>query len=186
MNLFDPVGALANPAFTAWFQSIMNDVSRILLDRLNQLIAGIPMCMLVSVHANGQLHSRPMATQAISDDGFLWFFTSAQSSKVDEIRNDREVNVAYSDHANLRFVSVAGTCELVRNHSISERLWRDEYKRWFPEGLDDPDLILLKVTINAVEYWDVHANRMRPLDAVHETVQVRDERKVAVDDRSVA
>ncbi|ABF42049.1 pyridoxamine 5'-phosphate oxidase-related, FMN-binding protein [Candidatus Koribacter versatilis Ellin345] len=158
----------------------------ILIDRLNELIADIQMCMLVSVHANGQLHSRPMATQAVSDDGFLWFFTSAHSSKADEIRNNREVNVAYSDLTNMRFVSVAGTCELVRNRPTSERLWRDEYKRWFPMGLDDPELILLKVTINAVEYWDVQANRMRELTAINETVQLRDDRTVATDDRSVA
>ena len=156
------------------------------IDRLNELIAGIQMCMFVSVHANGQLHSRPMATQAVSDDGFLWFFTSAHSSKVDEIRNDREVNIAYADISNMRFVSVAGTCELIRSRTVSERLWRDEYKRWFPLGLEDPELILLKVTINAVEYWDVQANRMRELTAVNETVQVRDDRAVATDDRSVA
>ena len=158
----------------------------ILIDPLNELIAGIDFCMMCTLHANGQLHSRPMATQAISDDGFLWFFTAAHSSKVDEIRNDHQVNIAYSDPASMRFVSVAGACELVRSRPIAEQFWRDDYKRWFPLGLDDPELILLKVTVNAVEYWDVKENRMRLLDADHATVQVRNDRKITTHGREVA
>ncbi len=158
----------------------------VVIERLNELIAGIDICMLASVHPNGQIHTRPMATQAISDDGCLWFFTSAHSSKVDEIRNMREVNVAYSDPSAMRFVSVAGNCELVRSRPIAERLWRNDYKRWFPRGLDDPELILLKVTIDAVEYWDVQSNRMRPFEPAHETIQVRDDRTVNKNAREVA
>jgi general stress protein 26 len=33
-------------------------------------------------------------------------------------------------------------------------LWTPEIKHWFPNGLDDPDLTLLKVDIVEVEYWD--------------------------------
>lgn len=148
--------------------------------KLNELITGIEFAMLTSVHAAGQLHSRPMATQAATDDGFLWFFSPQHSSKIDEIRNDHQVNVSYADPANMRFVSVSGACELVRNRSIAAEFWRDEYKRWFPRGIDDPDLILIKVTINSAEYWDVKAGRMRELEGdakvQHETVVLSDPR----------
>jgi general stress protein 26 len=154
----------------------------IIVEKLNELIAGIQIAMLTTLHPNSQMHSRPMATQAVTDDGFLWFFTALHSSKTDEIRNLNQVNLAYSDPVNMRFVSVSGTCELVRNRAVAAELWRHEYSRWFPRGLDDPDLILLKVTINGVEYWDVKAGRMRTIDefdAEHGTIQLRDERTVA-------
>ena len=147
-----------------------------LIEKLNELIAHIEIAMLTTVHANNQLHSRPMATQAISEDGFLYFFARQHSSKVDEIRNDREVNVAYSDPANMRFVSVSGACELVRSHPLAESLWKQELKHWFPQGIDDPDLILLRITINSAEYWDTNTGRMRPLEPEHNTVVLRDER----------
>ena len=152
-----------------------------IIEKLNELIAGIEIAMLTTVHANSQLHSRPMATQAVTDDGFLWFFAQQHSSKIDEIRNVHQVNVAYADPTHMRFVSVSGTCELVRSRPIATELWRDEYLRWFPRGVEDPDLILLKVTINAAEYWDVKAGRMRVLenDAVvadHASVVGRGER----------
>lgn len=150
-----------------------------MMERLNQLIAGIQFAMLTSVHPNGQLHSRPMATQVATDDGFLWFFSAQHSSKIDEIRHDHQVNIAYADPANMRFVSVCGTCELVRNRAIAEELWLPEYSRYFPGGVEDPDLILLKVTINSAEYWDAEARSMRPLNgelAQNETVVLRDQR----------
>jgi general stress protein 26 len=145
------------------------------IEKLNDLIAGIEIAMLTTVHSNNQLQSRPMATQAIAGDGFLWFFAAQHSSKIDGIRNDNEVNVAYSDPVNMRFVSVSGTCELVRDRSIASDLWKPEYKRWFPRGVEDPDLILLKVTIHNVEYWDAQAGHMRPLESENQTVVLRDE-----------
>ena len=34
---------------------------------------------------------------------------------------------------------------------------------WFPEGVDDPHLALVKVTIEAAEYWDAELGKMRQL-----------------------
>jgi general stress protein 26 len=33
-------------------------------------------------------------------------------------------------------------------------LWNPIYKAWFPEGLDDPTLCLLKISVEEAEYWD--------------------------------
>jgi general stress protein 26 len=35
-----------------------------------------------------------------------------------------------------------------------EELWNPILKAWFPKGLDDPNIILLKVSVEAAEYWD--------------------------------
>jgi general stress protein 26 len=42
--------------------------------------------------------------------------------------------------------------------------------------MEDPDLILLKVTVNSAEYWDTTAGRMRSLESEDNTVVLRDER----------
>jgi hypothetical protein len=34
------------------------------------------------------------------------------------------------------------------------------YRAWFPDGLDDPDLALLKVTVEQAEYWDSSSSMM--------------------------
>jgi general stress protein 26 len=35
-----------------------------------------------------------------------------------------------------------------------EELWSPILKAWFPEGLDDPSLCLLKISIDQAEYWE--------------------------------
>ena len=35
-----------------------------------------------------------------------------------------------------------------------EELWSPALRAWFPDGLDDEDLALLKVDVEQAEYWD--------------------------------
>ena len=35
-----------------------------------------------------------------------------------------------------------------------EELWNPILKAWFPDGLETPDLCLLKVNVEEAEYWD--------------------------------
>jgi general stress protein 26 len=122
--------------------------------KLNELIKDIEVAMLTTYEQDGSLHSRPMATQKIEFDGVLWFFTRASSHKVQEVERDHHVNVAYSAADKQRFVSVSGMARLVKDRQKMEELWNPAYKAWFPDGLDDSDLALLKVTVEHAEYWD--------------------------------
>jgi len=130
------------------------------VQKLADLIRDIDIAMLTTVAEDGSLRSRPMATQKAEFDGVLWFFTRASAPKVDEVQRDQHVNVSYADPAHNRYVSVSGTAHLVRDpHKIRE-LWNPAYKAWFPHGLDDPDLALLRVFPERAEYWDSSSGTM--------------------------
>jgi|ERR1019366_2846250 general stress protein 26 len=131
--------------------------------RLNELTNGIDFAMLTTVRTDGSLHSCPMATQAADATGAIWFFSSNHTEKVEAIKTDPRVNLAYSDASGQRYVSVSGNCELVRDHAKAKELWNPAYKAWFPKGLDDPNLILLRVVILDAEYWDSAQGRMLQL-----------------------
>lgn len=124
------------------------------IKKLHDLIKDIRFAMLTTVEEDGTLHSRPMATQEFEFDGDLWFFTSAKAPKVDEVQHNQHVNVSYSEPKDQKYVSVSGTGELVRDRAKIEELWNPLFKAWFPQGLDDPDLALLKVSVQKAEYWD--------------------------------
>jgi general stress protein 26 len=121
---------------------------------LGALIKDIKFAMLTTVEDDGSLRSRPMATQQAEFDGDLWFFTGASSAKVGEVQRDRQVNVSYADTDGQRYVSVSGTAQLVRDRAKIKELWNPIFKAWFPDGLDDPDLALLKVAVERAEFWD--------------------------------
>ncbi|MFM7427242.1 MAG: pyridoxamine 5'-phosphate oxidase family protein [Elainella sp.] len=56
-----------------------------------------------------------------------------------------------------RYVSLSGTAELVRDSAKLQALWKPELKAWFPQELNEPDIVLLKVTATKAEYWDAPA-----------------------------
>jgi general stress protein 26 len=130
------------------------------LEKLRELTAGIDVAMLTTIGERGRIHSRPMMTQAITDEAQLWFFTRAESGKTHEVESHPEVNVAYADAGEQRYVSIAGRGRLVRDAARARGLWNPAYRAWFPEGLDDPDLALLAVEIDSVEYWDSRSSTM--------------------------
>lgn len=125
------------------------------LQKLRELVKDIDFCMLTTVDENGDLHSRPMSVNGdIDPDGSLWFFTGASSHKVSEIVKLPKVNVSFADPDNQHYVSITGRAQLVRDRAKIEELWKPEFKMWFPEGKDDPEIALLKVDLEKAEYWD--------------------------------
>lgn len=128
--------------------------------KLGALIKDIEFAMLTTAEADGTLRSRPMATQQVEFDGNLYFFTRADTPKVDEIEREHHVNVSYAEPKGQRYVSVSGTARLSRDQAKIEELWSPILKAWFPEGLDDPQLALLKVTVSQAEYWDTPSSKM--------------------------
>ena len=128
--------------------------------KLNELIKGIDFAMLTTIRSNGSLHSCPMATAEVHGDGALWFFSGNKSEKVEAIKSDPRVNLAYSDSSGQRYVSITGNAEPLRDHVKAKELWSPLYERWFPKGLDDPNLILLRIHVRDAEYWDGTVGRM--------------------------
>lgn len=133
------------------------------LKKLGEMIEGIDFAMLTTVERDGTLRSRPMSTQQVEFDGDLWFFTSASTPKVDEVERDERVNVSYAKPEDQRYISVSGTARIVRDRAKIEELWSPALKAWFPKGVEDPDIALLKVSVEQAEYWDSPSSAMMHL-----------------------
>lgn len=122
------------------------------------MLEGIDFTMLTTI-AGGKLHSRPMSTQEIDENGDLWFFSADNTRKVDEIAADDRINAAYSDPDGNTYVSVFGRAKVVKDRAKIEELWSPVLKAWFPEGVDDPTICLLKVSVEEAEYWDAPSSK---------------------------
>lgn len=141
------------------------------IKKLRKLIRDSPVAMLTTVASDGSLRSRPMATPEGDFDGELWFFTRYHSPKSEEIQENQKVNVTYASPKNDRYVSLSGRAALVRDPDKIKELWRGALKQWFPDGKKDPELALLKVTVDRAEYWDADENRMVDLPRLARTDQ---------------
>ncbi|MES2663487.1 MAG: pyridoxamine 5'-phosphate oxidase family protein [Pseudomonadota bacterium] len=127
------------------------------VQKLNALIKDVKVAMVTTCDSK-VLRSRPMHTQKAEFDGDIWFFTSSETHKIEEIEQDRRVNISYAAPEQNTYVSVSGKASLVHDKEKIKELWNPIYKAWFPEGLDDPNLVLLKVSAEQAEYWDSTSN----------------------------
>lgn len=130
--------------------------------KLWALIKDIRFGMMTLRHGDGTLRARPMTTQNGKDEqgGVLWFFASRRGEPAIDITGESDVNVCYADPGKDAYVSVAGTARIVEDPARRRALWSTFAKAWFPGGVDDPDLILIAVTIRHAEYWDVKASHL--------------------------
>lgn len=123
------------------------------LKKLGELIEDVQIAMITTVESDGTLHTRPLATLDYEPDGELWFFTAIDSPKVEEVQEDMRVSVAYASQSKHAYVAVAGVADIVKDRAKMEELWTPMAKAWFPQGLEDPNLALLRVHIERAEYW---------------------------------
>jgi len=128
--------------------------------KLWSLIKDVKFAMLVTEQEDGTLRSRPMATQQAEFDSALWFFTAVNAPKVAEVQRHSKVNLSYAEPGDQKYVSVSGTAEVVRDQAKMKELWNPMYKAWFPKGLEDPNIGLLKVSVTNAEYWDSPSGAM--------------------------
>jgi general stress protein 26 len=128
--------------------------------KLRELVQDIEVAMLVTVTTEGGLRSRPMMTLSLEEQGELRFITTDETGTVEDLNEEKAVNVCYADHENRRYVSVSGQATISRDHGKLEQLWNPAFERFVPQGLDDPHLILLRVRIEYAEFWDTESGRM--------------------------
>ena len=127
--------------------------------KLVAMIEALEVGMLTTEDENGRLRSRPMATQR-AEEGALWFFTGKDTPKTEEVKKAAEVNVSFADPGNQVYVSVSGLAKTFHDPAKVRELWSSGAQQWFPEGPEDPRLMILSVEITQAEYWDVDKRAM--------------------------
>src|ERR1700744_5980638 len=131
------------------------------MKKLADLIDAASIAMLTTEEPDGSLRSRPLATLQLDSEGHLWFFTALSSGKVSEIDQHRKVNLSYANLDKQDYVSVSGHARVLRDPQKMKQLWTKWVEPWFPNGVDDPDLALLEVTIEGGDYGDARGSRMQ-------------------------
>ena len=77
-----------------------------------------------------------------------------------EIERQAEVNVAYARPDDQVFVFRVGHCTARDDRAKAREPWSPFYNAWFPQGVDDPNLRLIRVNVTGVEFWDSSSSAM--------------------------
>lgn len=116
--------------------------------------------MFTTVDQHGHLTSQPMTNQEVDADGGLWFFTSTATDLWENIAANPKVNVCFAEPADSLYVSISGTAERVVDRARIRELWNPLAAAWFPNGVDDPHVVLVRVAARTVHFWDPKDNKI--------------------------
>lgn len=129
------------------------------LERLIKLVNEIRVCMFITNNKE-QRHTRPMATIETEDNGTIWFFTDVRSIKVEEVSTEHNVHLVYAHPGKESYLDVWGRASVITDKQNIKDKWSPIVKAWFPQGPDDPNLVLLKVLPENAYYWNAEAGKM--------------------------
>jgi general stress protein 26 len=133
------------------------------VQHIAELVDRAQISMLTTMTESGEHVSRPMALQEVEFDGDLWFFCYDDSAKVRQMARHSEVNVSFANDKQSEWTSVSGRAEVVHDEAQAERLWSKPLQAWFPDGLETPGIALIKVHVDAAEYWESPSSKVRQL-----------------------
>jgi general stress protein 26 len=123
------------------------------IKKVAKLMKALDYCMMTTRSTDG-MRARPMSNNGeVEFDGDVWFFSGADTRKVADIERDPQVHLGYADTENFVFVSMTGGATIVRDEEKKRELWIKELERWFEDGPESEDVVLIKVTPHTVAYW---------------------------------
>lgn len=135
-------------------------MSEMTLHDLSKKMAKLDYAMMTTQCLDGGTTSRPMSNNGdVEYDGDSYFFAYADSRKVLEIRSDPEVSLTFTGAAGMLggpplFVTVEGAASLIDDIATFEEHWTKDLDRYFPDGIDTPGIVMIKVQAERIRYWN--------------------------------
>jgi general stress protein 26 len=118
-----------------------------------QRMRDLDICML-STTGDGGIETRPMSNNGqVEYDGDTWFFARRDSAKVRQIEADPQVGMGYIATERGTWLAIEAEAEIVDDAEAKRERWFEELRRWFEDGPDDPEVVLIRATATRIRAW---------------------------------
>ncbi|MDR1021316.1 MAG: pyridoxamine 5'-phosphate oxidase family protein [Synergistaceae bacterium] len=109
-----------------------------------KLLSGTKTVFLATNGSHGHPNLRAMAPLGSEGTHTLWFSTSSESSKVNELAHDDKAVVYGYSPRNMSEFRLWGSVEVLDDTDSREYIWTEALKEHFPGGASDPNLRVLR------------------------------------------
>jgi general stress protein 26 len=142
------------------------------LNKIRALLKHFRSAMLTTVTAVGVISTRPMGVQGDPDtfEGTLWFFCDVRSPKAQLVKTGAHTALVLQNDDKSTYLHMSGRASVERNLSKMQELETPTLKTWFPEGLDDPNLTLIRFDADKVDYWESPGGTLQVMGAFAKAV----------------
>lgn len=113
---------------------------------------------MLTTWTGSSMRARPMAAYPNQDEGVVWFMTDRRGHKDEEIEAHPNVCVAFAKPSSDDYVSLSGRASVVKDRAKLGELWNEYAKSIWPDGPDDPNVVLIRLDPTDAEYWEGKSN----------------------------
>ena len=131
----------------------MADVERILA-AARQVMAKVTDCWAATPAAEGGVSARvvqPLPAMPDEEEWTICMATSGRSRKAAEIEHAGRLTLGYQHHPDRGYLVLSGRAALVRERAPIRARWRESWRLYFPGGPEDPDTVLVRLTVDHIE-----------------------------------
>ena len=139
---------------------IKNLVADEAIKKLSDLVESADICLFTTNLTQTPLAAIPMSTQQVDEEGNIWFLSGRTTNHNRNIEKDSKVQLFYSNKKSYEFVSIFGEATILTDKEKAKEIWTPIAKTWFHDGVDDPELTLIKVKPLDSYYWDTKSNKV--------------------------
>ena len=111
------------------------------------------MTMMLGLVGVEESHTRPMTAQLGGQHGPIWFFTSTESSLVQNLGDGARAVATFASKGHDIFASVHGSVVIDNDRATIDALWNHFVAAWYEHGKEDPKLVLLRLNAERAEIW---------------------------------
>lgn len=124
------------------------------IEKIRELAKSARICLFGTLPDKFPFSVRPMAVQEVDDAGNLWFLSGRSSVKNQHLARDPRVQLYFSNAGDSEYLSLHGVAIVSDDRALREKYWTPIAKAWIHDGVDDPELTVIKVAVQDGYYWD--------------------------------
>jgi len=114
------------------------------IEKSKKLLMSLQVLYLGTNRSNGFPNIRAFSIGNAESLSTIWFSTSVKSEKIKEIRlNPKVVLYGYDQHS-MAELRLFGRIEMLSDIDSRKKIWKEEYLKYWPDGIHSPDLTVLK------------------------------------------
>jgi len=122
------------------------------------ITAKVANCWAVTADQRGGANARvvqPFFSQLNEDGWVVQFMTSSSSRKAAEIASSGRISLGYQYDPEQACVTLVGAASIMGDRGYLQDKWRAEWNAFFPKGPSDVDAVIVEVTVERIEVWNL-------------------------------
>ncbi len=115
---------------------------------------GFPQIRVMANLRNQKMcNTAPEIFKSHDEDFLLYMATGHSSDKMKQIRANPKISVYFYKAGEMHTLRLVGSAEEINDLELKKQLWQDEWEMHWPGGVEDPELVIIRLEPDYAKGW---------------------------------